>query len=129
MNIATHHISPYIAPGIKPPNRPTLEIIEHEVCRYYHIAHNRIYTRARHFELVRVRRAIYLIGRYYGYSLLQLGRRAGLSHSSVYHNSVRLFNEILVMPAVRRDFEALCQQMGIDAQQILQRKRYEQTSL
>ncbi|MBK9292587.1 MAG: hypothetical protein IPM52_13325 [Bacteroidetes bacterium] len=126
---AIQHISPYAAPGIKLLNRPTLEVIEHQVCSYYRVPTNVVYTRTRRFDLVKVRRAIFLIGRYYGYSLPLLGRRAKLNHVSVYHNSVRLLNELEVMPAVRRDFEALCQQMEIDAQQILQRKRFDQTSL
>ena len=129
MNIVSHHISPYVAPGIKLPLRPTLEFIEQEVCRYYRIAPRTVYARTRRFELVKTRRAIYLIGRYYGYTLLQLGRRAGFNHATVYHSTVWLLNEIEVMPAVRQDFEALCLQMGIDAQQIIERKQIDQTSL
>jgi chromosomal replication initiation ATPase DnaA len=128
MNIATHRISHYAAPGVMPPIKPTLGSIEQQVCRYYNLANNAVYVRSRRFELIKARRAVFLIGRYYGYTLTHMGRRAGLSHASVYHNLVRLLNEIEVMPAVRHDFDALCLQLGIEAQQIIQHKRHHITS-
>jgi chromosomal replication initiation ATPase DnaA len=113
-------MNPYSAVGTSP--RISMPEIESCVLEYFGIEREVMYRNSRIIKSQRPRKFFCFIARQQKHTLRKIAMKIDYDHATVVNNTLKIANELDVMPDTRKIIEAMADRLGIERSDLLNYK-------